>query len=117
MQNTQCICFVDEILKGTNTIERIAASAAVLKYLYSTDCLCVTASHDIELTHILSDMYDNYHFREYIRDDGIHFDYKLKPGPSQTRNAIKLLHFMDFDTQIVEDAETLVSNFINSKTW
>ena len=117
VQNTQCICFVDEILKGTNTIERIAASAAVLKYLYSTDCLCVTASHDIELTNILSGIYDNYHFREYITDDGIHFDYKLKQGPSQTRNAIKLLHFMDFDNQIVEDAESLVNKFIDSKTW
>nr|WP_312579839.1 hypothetical protein [Sedimentibacter sp.] len=117
VQSTACTCFVDEILKGTNTIERIAASAAVLKYLSNTDCLCVTASHDIELTHILSSEYDNYHFREYIADDGIHFDYKLKEGPSQTRNAIKLLHYMNFDSQIVEDAESMVNKFVDSKTW
>lgn len=117
VQSTPCTCFVDEILKGTNTIERIAASASVLKYLHSTDCLCVTASHDIELTHILSGEYDNYHFREYITDDGIHFDYKLKEGPSQTRNAIRLLHHMNFDSKIVEDAEAMVNKFIDSKTW
>lgn len=117
VQDTSCICFVDEILKGTNTIERIAASAAVLKYLHSIDCLCITASHDIELTHILNDEYDNYHFREHITDDGIHFDYKLKEGPSQTKNAIKLLHYMNFDSQIVEAAEMLVDKFINTKTW
>lgn len=117
VQDTTCTCFVDEILKGTNTIERIAASTAVLKYLHSIDCLCITASHDIELTHILSNEYDNYHFREHIADDGIHFDYKLKQGPSQTKNAIKLLHYMNFDGQIVEAAETLVNKFIDTKTW
>lgn len=117
VQNTYCICFVDEILKGTNTVERIAASTAVLKYLHNIDCLCITASHDIELTNILRNEYDNYHFREHITDDGIQFDYKLKNGPSQTRNAIKLLHYMHFDTRIVETAEELVERFINTKTW
>lgn len=117
VHRTACICFVDEILKGTNTIERIAASAAVLKYLHNTDCLCVTASHDIELTHILRNEYDNYHFREYISDDGIHFDYKLKQGPSQTRNAVKLLHYMNFDNNIVEEAEAMVNKYIEFKIW
>ena len=117
VKETTCTCFVDEILKGTNTIERIAASASILKYLHNIDCLCITASHDIELTHILSNEYDNYHFREYITDDGIHFDYKLKEGPSKTKNAIKLLHYMNFDSKIVEAAENMVNKFINFKTW
>lgn len=117
VQYTSCTCFIDEILKGTNTIERIAASASVLKYLNNTDCLCITASHDIELTHILEKEYSNYHFREYITDDGINFDYKLKLGSSQTRNAIKLLHYMNFDHKIVKEAETLVDKFIKLKTW
>jgi DNA mismatch repair ATPase MutS len=117
VQDTACTCFIDEILKGTNTIERIAASASVLKYLHNTDCLCITASHDIELTHILENEYENYHFREHITDEGINFDYKLKQGPSQTRNAIKLLHYMNFDNQIVTEAEALVNKFINLKTW
>ncbi len=116
-QETKCICFVDEILKGTNTIERIAASAAVLRYLHDLDGLSITASHDIELTNILSNEYDNYHFREYITDEGIHFDYKLKEGPSKTRNAIKLLHYMNFDEKIVEKAESLVDKFTKTSTW
>lgn len=117
IQDTTCTCYIDEILKGTNTIERIAASAAVLKYLHGLDCLCVTASHDIELTRILSNEYDNYHFRETITDDGILFDYKLKEGPSQTRNAIKLLNYMKFKDQIVDDAESLVDRFVTTNTW
>jgi len=110
-----CTCFIDEILRGTNTVERIGASAAVLDYLHGQDALCVAASHDIELTRILSGKYDNYHFREQVTDDGIIFDYKIKDGPSTTRNAIKLLHFMDFEKSIVELAETLAEEYSKNK--
>jgi DNA mismatch repair ATPase MutS len=33
----------------------------------------------------------NYHFQEYYKNDDIHFDYKLKPGVSTTRNAVYLM--------------------------
>lgn len=99
-----CTCYVDEILRGTNTVERVAASASVLSYLQKQDCLCIAASHDIELTQIL-DKYDNYNFCEQVTDNDITFDYKLKKGPSTSRNAIKLLSVMGFDNEIVMDAE------------
>lgn len=101
-----CICYVDEILRGTNTVERIAASAAILTYLNKQDCLCVVASHDIELTQLLS--HDNYHFCEQVTDNDIAFDYKLKQGATTTRNAIKLLDFMGFEHEIVSHAKVLV---------
>jgi DNA mismatch repair ATPase MutS len=107
MQKYHCTCFIDEILRGTNTIERIAASTAVLEYLHSQDCLCIVASHDIELTNILADKFDNYHFCEQIANDEVNFDYKLKSGPSTTRNAIKLLSLLGFDPEIVKSAENL----------
>lgn len=115
--HTHCSCFIDEILKGTNTVERIAASSAVLQHLHRQNCLCVVASHDIELTQILSDQYENYHFREQITDDGIYFDYLIKQGASKTRNAIKLLHFMEFDDDLVQNAESLVDNFMTTHKW
>ena len=105
-----CFCFIDEILRGTNTVERIAASAAVLNYLNDKSCLCVVASHDIELARMLQDKLDNYHFREQIVDDEIIFDYKIKPGISTTRNAIKLLRYMNFNSLIIENAEKLVES-------
>lgn len=112
-----CFCFIDEILKGTNTIERIAASAAVLKYLLDKDCLCMVASHDIELTVILNNEYDNYHFSEQINDEGIYFDYLLKHGASQTKNAIKLLHLMHFDDKLIKNAESFVEKFTSTQKW
>ena len=89
--------FIDEILKGTNTIERIAASSSILKYASeNTSATILVATHDIELTEILNKYYNNYHFSETVNDDGVFFDYKLKEGPSTTRNAIKLLKTVDF---------------------
>ena len=112
-----CTCYIDEILRGTNTIERIAASASVLEYLHSQDCLCVAASHDIELTKILADKFDNYHFCEQVTDNEITFDYKIKNGASTTRNAVKLLDHMAFDESIVNKAEELILSYEKNQTW
>lgn len=98
-------CVIDEILRGTNTRERIAASYAVLKYLAGKNCLAVIASHDIELTELLTDFYDNYHFKEQIQGDGISYTYKIQPGPADSKNAIRLLSIMGFPDEIVEEAE------------
>jgi DNA mismatch repair ATPase MutS len=116
-QDTYCTCYIDEILKGTNTVERIAASAAVLRYIGMLDCLCVAATHDIELTRMLAGSWDNYHFSEQITDDGMRFDYTVKPGPSRTRNAIRLLGYMKFDDRIIADAQRMVKHFEQAGSW
>lgn len=112
-----CLCFIDEILKGTNTIERIAASASILGWLDGRNSLCVVASHDIELTEILSGSYDNFHFREQITDDGIVFDYKLYPGRARTKNAIKLLEFMDYPGEVIAHAQRMAEDFEATRKW
>jgi len=96
------LAFIDEILKGTNTIERISASASILKYAKTTNARILVATHDIELTQMIENGYDNYHFRETVTDDDIIFDYKLRKGPSTTRNAIKLLKTMNFKPEAVD---------------
>lgn len=106
----RCTCFIDEILRGTNTPERIAASTAVLRVLHQTGSLCLVASHDVELTAILENVYENYHFSERFEDNEIVFDYLLKKGPSRTRNAIRLLEYMGFDAQIVAEARAMLVN-------
>ncbi len=110
------ICFIDEILKGTNTIERIASSVSILSWLSQKNALAMVASHDMELTEILSGLYENFHFRETL-DEGIHFDYKLHKGPATSRNAIKLLEFLGFDPIIVHAAESLAEGFEKNKKW
>ena len=51
-----------ENLRGTNTVERIAASTQILERLSQQGIRCFAATHDIELTHLLERYYDNYHF-------------------------------------------------------
>lgn len=112
-----CISFVDEILKGTNTVERIAASAAMMEWLSSNKGMNIIASHDIELTEIASHVYANYHFRESIENGEVRFDYTIHPGPSNTRNAIKLLEVLGYPQSITEKANALAENFVEKREW
>lgn len=112
-----CLCIIDEVLRGTNTVERIAASSEILKFLSLGNCLAIAATHDLELTLILRKYYKNYHFQEYITGDDIVFDYKLYPGKSETRNAIKLLKIMGYETPIVESAEARAKYFMENGKW
>lgn len=116
-ENTRCLCFIDEILRGTNTIERIAASAAVLDTLKRENCLAVVATHDIELTEMAQADYDNYHFQEQVSDDGITFDYRIYEGRATTKNAIKLLEFMGYREEIVKKANALAAHFERERSW
>ena len=66
---------------------------------------------------MLAGVYDNNHFRETVTDAGLAFDYTIKPGPSQTRNAILLLEHLGFDKQIIDGAHRLVSRYECTRTW
>jgi DNA mismatch repair ATPase MutS len=101
------LCFIDEVLRGTNTVERIAASSEILKNLSDAGVMCFAATHDIELTRILENDMTNYHFSEYIENDQVLFDYLIKEGPSTSRNAIKLLKVYGYDQELVDSAETM----------
>lgn len=115
--DTPCLCFVDEILRGTNTVERISSSSEVLNYFGNSNCLCIAATHDIELTRILESVFDNYHFQEDIVDNQIKFDYKLYRGRAETRNAIKLLNFLGYKESIVKRAEERAEDFVKTGSW
>ena len=111
------LCFVDEVLRGTNTVERIAASTQILKSLSKASVLCFAATHDIELTHLLKKYYNNYHFEEEIVDNDVVFHYQLMRGRAVTRNAIKLLGVMGYDEEIIKEAEGLAEGFLEKGSW
>ncbi len=102
---------VDEVLRGTNTVERIAASSVILKNLSKVKGLILTATHDLELSYMLEEYYDNYHFEETVRDKDVSFSYKILTGRATTRNAIKLLEIMGYDEDIVCDAYKVVEKY------
>ncbi len=111
------LCFVDEVLRGTNTVERIAASTQILNKMSAQNCLCFAATHDIELTYLLEQIYENYHFSEEFEGNDIYFTYKIIHGRAQTRNAIKLLGIMGFSMEIIDVAEAMAGNFLETGIW
>ena len=116
------ICFLDEVLRGTNTVERVAAATRILKYLTGENIITLAATHDIELTYLLENDYDNHFFREEIKKDeddkeDIYFSYKINDGRSDTRNALKLLKIKEYPEEIYSNAEILSKEFLNTGKW
>lgn len=106
---------LDEIFKGTNTTERIAAAKAVLSYLNTARNLVVVSTHDTELGVFLENEYDLYHFCEKITDGKLSFDYKLKSGNLYQRNAIRILEINDYPASLIEDAYAIICQMENNK--
>src|SRR5699024_5055339 len=118
--NTQerCYLFIDEILRGTNTVERIAASSSIIDWIDDYPSLAFVATHDIELTEILKNECENVHFEEQVTaEKGISFDFKLKQGPAKTRNAIALLKVLNYPEKLVADAKEAATFFDQHRKW
>jgi len=105
---------LDEIFKGTNTIERISAGKSILSYLNNENNIVLVATHDIELTQLLDDEgFDLYYFAEKIEYNKLIFDYKLKRGKLKAGNALKILELYDYPPEIIKDAMELKNRLSN----
>ena len=102
----QCLFILDELFKGTNTAERIAAGKSILSYLNKKNHIVMVSTHDLELTDLLKHKnYDLNHFSETIENDQLSFDHKIKPGKPKSGNAIKILELYDYPSEIIEDSK------------
>ena len=95
---------LDEIFKGTNTIERISAGKAVLSKLSRNNNMVLVSTHDIELTEMLDKEYELFHFSEIVKEKSVDFDYKLKRGKLKNRNAIRILKINDYPDDLINEA-------------
>ena len=84
------LVLVDEIFKGTNSLDRIEGAKKLLLRLKRDDVLSIFTTHDFELCDDNLNT-KNYHFEEHYIDNKIHFDYQLKKGRCHTTNAIYLM--------------------------
>lgn len=106
---------VDELFRGTNTVERIGAGKAILSHLARGSHIVFAATHDLELIELLGDRYDVYHFAESLAEGALSFDYKLHRGAASTRNAIALLDVSEFPRAVIADAYETVA--LLEKRW
>lgn len=107
---------LDEIFKGTNTTERIAAAKAVLSYLNTPHNIVVVSTHDTELAMFLAKEYDLYHFCETIAGGMLSFDYKLKEGNLYQRNAIRILEINNYPDSLIEEAYSVIRRIEGEST-
>lgn len=111
------LCCIDEVLRGTNTIERIAASSEILDHLNRTGhVLCIAATHDVELSRLLGG-YQNYHFEETLQGEDVVFSYEIRPGQATSRNAIRLLSQIGFGADITARAQERAARFDATGQW
>jgi len=85
---------LDEILRGTNSLDRHTGSAALIKQMIRHDAVCIIATHDVELAKMKDDHPANilnYHFDVQVSNDELYFDYRLKEGICTSLNASILM--------------------------
>lgn len=114
-KGTANLFLLDEIFKGTNTVERISAGKAVLSSLAKNENIVFVSTHDIELTDLLEDEYGLYHFSEIVSDKSVDFDYKLKEGKLKNRNAIRILQINGYPDELIEEAIALAEELDRNK--
>lgn len=111
------LCLFDELFRGTNSVDRISATAALCSHLVGRDagggegqaarparCLVLVATHDLELVSQLDGRFAPYYFGDRVDANGLAFDYRLRPGVASSRNAIALLGILGAPAAVVEEA-------------
>ena len=93
-EGAKVFILLDEILRGTNSLDRHTGSVALLKQLIKKHAAAIIATHDVELAK-LKETYPenilNYHFDAQVSNDELYFDYKLKTGVCESLNASILM--------------------------
>lgn len=88
------VYLIDEIFRGTNNRERLIGSRAVISALASAKhAQGIVSTHDLELASLENHRANLvcYHFREEIESGQMVFKYQLRPGPSPTTNALRIM--------------------------
>jgi DNA mismatch repair ATPase MutS len=85
---------MDEILRGTNSLDRHKGSKALIEQLIRQHATAMVATHDLELAELKEKYREaicNYHFDVQVAGEELFFDYELKHGICQSLNASILM--------------------------
>ena len=87
------VFLIDEIFKGTNNRERLIGSRSYISALSQGNGFGLVTTHDLELTDLDKTVpgLRNAHFQETVAASELQFDYKLRPGPCPTTNALRIM--------------------------
>jgi DNA mismatch repair ATPase MutS len=91
---------IDEILAGTNSVERGIGARWLLGELLRAGALGAVSTHDGQLCQLpdeLMSRVERVHIRESFHEGALVFDYRLYPGPVQAGNALRLMRSMGLE--------------------
>ena len=91
--NDPTLIILDEILKGTNSLDKLNGSRLFLEYISGKNVTGVIATHDLELSKMVEvypDRFYNYCFEIELGTD-ITYSYKITQGTAKNQNATFLL--------------------------
>ena len=96
-EGLQPFFLLDEILKGTNSVDRHTGSKALIEQLISEKAAGIIATHDLELGDLektSNGAIENLCIEVGVENGKLVFDYKLQKGVSQSFNATQLMREM-----------------------
>lgn len=112
-ERQHCTLFlIDEIFKGTNPVERIASATEICLALANANTLGLVATHDLQLIPQIPS-YAPYYFTENVSKEDLSFDYKIHPGITTTRNAVKILEYLKYDSKLIEKINRRIAHTEN----
>jgi hypothetical protein len=87
---------IDEMLKGTNSVDKLNGSKELINQLISLNTHGIVATHDLGLTELAQNnpSIKNQCFEVQLSNDELNFDYKLTNGVTRTMNATFLMKKM-----------------------
>lgn len=88
--NAQTLIILDEILKGTNSADKLNGSRLFLQAVSALPVTGVIATHDLELSKMEGERFHNYCFEIALGQD-VTYSYKITPGVARNQNATFLL--------------------------
>ncbi|WP_108246401.1 MutS-related protein [Muricauda brasiliensis] len=97
LEKDDCFVILDEILKGTNSVDKAEGSKKFVERLVKNGSTGMVATHDLSLCTLADELpeVENRYFDAQIVNDELFFDYKFKEGVCQNMNASFLLRKMD----------------------
>jgi DNA mismatch repair ATPase MutS len=104
---------IDEILKGTNNVERISISSSILNHFCNENVIIIASSHDSEIIYHLYERFQFYYFSDELKENVLTFDFKIKNGILSSTNAINLLLLNQFPSNIIENAKSIAFKILN----
>lgn len=112
-EEIKSLVIIDEIFRGTNTIERIAAAKSVLSYITANQNFVFVSTHDLELAELLDEDFVVYSFSESKDGRVLVFDYILKQGLLKNTNGIAILKSMGYPELVIDEANIISERMMN----